>query len=183
MAIEKIQLSDALSKWPDENSVSKLVGLNNGEGGNITPGNILSNQQIPNSSFLVGDGGMSYAAIKSLGRKGGDGIDSVLLVSSYNSDKKNDFRGVVGRIFSLRGHAAAGLSAYMWDVICVTAWTSFKFYHSVANFKCGKCTYNGENYIAIQLGNDAYTDIFFTGFYSGNCSFLNVPESEITWIN
>lgn len=67
--IETIKITDALSKWPDENSVSKLVGLNNGEGGNITPGNILSNQQIPNSSFLVGDGGMSYAAIKSLGKR------------------------------------------------------------------------------------------------------------------
>lgn len=180
--IETIKITDALSKWPDENSVSKLVGLNNGEGVNITPGNILSNQQIPNSTFLVGDGGMSYAAIKSLGRKGGDGIASVLLVSSYNSGKNNDFRGVVGRIFALRGHASAGLAAYMWDVICVTAFNSFKFSHSDTNLKCGKCTYNGENYIAIQLGYSAYTDIFFTGFYSGNCTFLNVPESDITWI-
>lgn len=181
--IETIKIADALSKWPEENSVSKLVGLNNGEGGNITPDNILSNQQMPNSAFLVGDGGMSYAAIKSLGKKGGDGIASVLLVSSYNSGQKNDFRGMIGRIFALRGHASAGLATYMWDVVCVTAWTSFKFSHSDTNLKCGKCTYNGENYIAIQLGYSAYTDIFFTGFYSGNCAFLNVLESEITWIN
>ena len=86
--IEKILLNNALNEWPDSNSISKLVGLNNGVGGNITPGNILSNQQIAKDSFLVGDGGMSYAAIKSLGRKGGDGEKSVLLVSRYNSNWK-----------------------------------------------------------------------------------------------
>ena len=176
--MEKIKIADALSEWPDSSSVSKLVGL----GRNITPGNLFSNQLIPNDSFLVGDEGMSYAVIKSLGRKGGDGVASVLLVSSYNSNQRNDFRGVVGRIFALRGHAAAGLAVYIWDVVCVTAYNAFKFSHSDTNLKCGKCTYNGENYIAIQLGYSAYTDIFFTGFYSGNCVFLNVLESEITWI-
>lgn len=49
--IEKILLNNALNEWPDSNSISKLVGLNNGEGGNITPGNILSNQQIAKDSF------------------------------------------------------------------------------------------------------------------------------------
>lgn len=181
--IEKILLNNALNEWPDSNSISKLVGLNNGEGGNITPGNILSNQQIAKDSFLVGDGGMSYAAIKSLGRKGGDGEKSVLLVSRYNSNQRNDFCGILGRMFALRGHAAAGLAVYMCDVVCVTAYNAFKFSHSDASMKCGKCTYNGDNYIAIQLGNSAYFNIFFTGFYSGNCVFLNVLESEITWID
>jgi hypothetical protein len=85
--MEKIKIADALSEWPDSSSVSKLVGL----GRNITPGNLFSNQLIPNDSFLVGDGGMSYAVIKSLGRKGGDGVASVLLVSSYNSNQRNHF--------------------------------------------------------------------------------------------
>lgn len=90
---------------------------------------------------------------------------------------------MLGRMFALRGHAAAGLAVYMCDVVCVTAYNAFKFSHSDASMKCGKCTYNGDNYIAIQLGNSAYFNIFFTGFYSGNCVFLNVLESEITWID
>lgn len=179
--IEKIKIADALREWPDSSSVSKLVGLGNGSGRNITPGNLFSNQLIPNDSFLVGDGGMSYAAIKSLGRKGGDGEKSVLLVSRYNSNQRNDFCGMLGRMFALRGNAAAGLAVYMWDVVCVTAYNAFKFSHSDTSMRCGKCTYNGDNYIAVQLGSFAYFSIFFTGFYSGNCVFLNVLESEITW--
>ena len=179
--IEKIKIADALREWPDSSSVSKLVGLGNGSGRNITPGNLFSNQLIPNDSFLVGDGGMSYAAIKSLGRKGGDGEKSVLLVSRYNSNQRNDFCGMLGRMFALRGHAAAGLAVYMWDVVCVTAYNAFKFSHSDTSMRCGKCTYNGDNYIAVQLGSSAYFHIFFTRFYSGNCGFLNVLESEITW--
>lgn len=181
--IEKIKIADALREWPDSSSVSKLVGLSNGVGRNITPGSLFSNQLIPNDPFLVGDGGMSYAVIKNLGRKGGDGVASVLLVSRYNSNQRNDFCGMMGRIFALRGSLTNGLSAYMWDVFCVTAWTSFKFSHSDNNLKCGKCTYNGGNYIAVQLGYSAYFNIFFTGFYSGNCVFLNVLESEITWLD
>lgn len=193
--IEKILLNNALNEWPDSNSISKLVGLNNGEGGNITPGNILSNQQIAKDSFLVGYGGMSYAAIKSLGRKGGDGEKSVLLVSRYNSNQRNDFCGMLGRMFALRGHAAAGLAVYMCDVVCVTAYNVFKFSHSDASMRCGKCTSNLEiPPILISFSRDfiqviAYSLTFLNQKSHGSIDWLGVIpallletdiESELT---
>nr|DAF31127.1 MAG TPA: hypothetical protein [Caudoviricetes sp.] len=180
--IEKINITDALGEWPESNSVSKLVGIDNtGDGKNISPDKLFSEHPIRGKNFTT-DKGLVYASIKSLGTKKGDGKKSVLLVNTYDTDKRNNYRGIMGRLFGIRGSVNSGLAAYMWDVVCVKAYEHFKFSHSDTSLKCGKCAYNGENYIAVELGSAAYFDIFFTGFYSGNCIFLSVEESDITWL-
>lgn len=179
--IETVKLNEVMNAWPAAGSLEKIAGLNSaGIGNTLSPDELLSAKSIVGKHFSA-DGGMNYATIKYLGNKKGSGKDSTLLVCAYDNSLQS-MRGIMGRMYALRGSANSGLIAEMWDVLCIRAYNSFRLVSTDASLKPGRCFYNGKNYLAIQLGGEAYFDVFFTGFYSGNCDFIHVLESEVTWI-
>lgn len=179
--IEKVKLNEVMNAWPEADSLEKIVGMNAGSGSTLAQEKMLSAQNIAGSNFS-GDGGMKHASIKYLGRKKGDAIASVLLVSEYNDNKLENLRGIIGRLYTLRGNSAAILAANFTDVECLRAYNNFKLTSSNGGLKAGRCVYGGKNYLAIKLGSASYFDVFFTGIYSGNCNFVHVLESDVAWI-
>lgn len=179
--IETVKLNEVMNAWPAADSLEKIAGLDSaGIGNTLSPDELLSAKSIVGKHFSA-DGGMKYATFKHLGYKRGDGKDSTLLVCAYDNSLQS-MRGIMGRIYALRGNANSGLIAKMWDVLCIRAYSGFRLVSTDASLKSGRCLYGGKNYLAIQLGGEAYFDAYFTGVYSGNCVFIHVLESEVTWI-
>lgn len=180
--IEKVKLNETMNAWPASENLNKIVGLNDGGAGSTMSPNVLLTARPIIGSCFTAEGGMYYAAIKTIGRKMGDGKNSVLLISTYDDNSLQSLRGIMGRMYALRGNANSMLVATWWDITCLRAHNGFELSSSNASLKAGKCIYGGKNYLAIQLGSASFFDVFFTGFYSGNCVFIHVLESEVTWI-
>jgi len=126
---------------------------------------------------------LKYATIKNLGLVASDGNKNVLLVCKYNPEIMEDYHGVMGRFFGVRGGSIAMNISLLFDVVCTYAFNGGIFYCSNSDLKCGRCTYNGAHYIAVQLGSNPKHDVLFSGIYSKDCVFLQVLESNILWID
>ena len=83
----------------------------------------------------------------------------------------------------MRGGSSSYNISYIWDIVCTWGYDSGKFSHSRSDLKCGTCTYQGEKWIAVQLGSEAAFDIVFSGLYTDNCNFKIVNMNEVTWWN
>ena len=125
---------------------------------------------------------LKYASAKNLGAKSGNGNMGVLLVAEISDSELYSNTGINGRIYLSRGSKGYFLISNFIDVTCMVAYQNTSFHVSNDTLKCGKCTYNGKTYIALQLGSDSLCDVIFSGFFTTNCTFIHALDTEVSWL-
>lgn len=157
-------------KLTDQNVISTIINTGNLrlDGFNVSP------------PWVTGDKGLKYAILKDLGIVAGDGKNSVLLITEI-SDGFDNFSGIIGKIWKLRGNSGSYPVAEQFLVTCIKSYDRLVF-STNNNTKVGRCVYNNKKYLAVRMIALPFHCILFSGIYSGGCTFLNVVESEVTWV-
>lgn len=179
--IKTIQIKDAINSYPD-GVLSKISGVD--INGNAVAENIerYANDCKLSGVVTIGEGGgLFHSPFKSLGVKAGDGIGSVMLIAPF-SDSNQNMRGIIGRIYIIRGSAKSLLYATLFDIIAVKAYSSLKLHSSSNYYTVTTCIYDGIKYLALKLANDVKFEVYFSGIYSGNCVFKHVLNSEVQFL-
>ena len=109
-----------------------------------------------------------------------DSINCVLLVASYISGELNDFKGILGKLYGIRGNKSAYNVSFQFDVICTYAY-NYAVFDIATDNKIGTCRYNEATYIAVQLPKNATYTLLFSGIHSKDCVFKIVRETDIQW--
>ena len=120
-----------------------------------------------------------YSVVRSLG-KTKDVTPCVLLIAEVDNGKMEDSIGFVGEIYELRGGsgALAYIGSYPAKVLKVR---DSIVTNEELKKRVGTCVYAGKSYLALQFPSNMVIEVCFTGFYSGNCIFNMVEETEVVW--
>lgn len=144
----------------------------------VESANIKSSGININQTGVIATGGLKFATINRLG-VAPDNKEAVLLVTEVKEEVEN-FKGMHGKLWELRGSIGALLIATKYSVTCAKAYDRI-ICKAENESKVGTCAYKGTTYLAIKLRRDSARDLFFSGFYSGNCVFTIVLDSDVVW--
>lgn len=176
--IKTIQIKDAINSYPD-GVLKNISGVD--INGNVVTENVehyANERKLAGILAVGGNEGLLHNSFKYLGVKKGDGIGSVMLIAPF-SEEKQQMRGIIGRIYIMRGSSANRLNATLFDVIVVKAFLDPKLYSSSNSYTAVTCIYNGRKYLALNLNNDSLFEVYFSGIYSGDCVFQHVLASDV----
>ena len=147
----------------------------------IESGNLqIDSYAMPVLDRVIPNNKLKYATIKTMSNRTIDASYSVLLVCEVNDGIEN-YKGIIGTLWVLRGSKDMLLYAVFFSITCLKAYDSIKGLASNGN-KVGKCIWNGKEYIAVALRVTYSVSLLFSGFYTDDCVFKNVLESEVTWL-
>ncbi len=106
-----------------------------------------------------------------------------MLIAAYNNKTDSPLSGFNGEIYLIRGASSTVLTSVKITVNCMAARQDVKFYAEIngTQKKCGKCTYNGVNYIGVEIGQSSSSNIFISGIYSKDCIFKAVNINDVQW--
>lgn len=134
---------------------------------------------INNITPVTVNGSLKYAIMKNLGVTKPNMV-GVVLVSEISEGIEN-FKGIIGTLYRLRGSISFSLIAEQYTITCLKAYKNIKF-ESNNEIRVGKCTYNGKTYIGFTTQSEPSPRLFFSGYYTSDCIFTHVPESEVIWL-
>ena len=148
----------------------------------LTDSNVI--QQIINMTGLQKDGficnNISPVTVNGSLKYAKPNIIGVVLVSEISEGIEN-FKGIIGTLYRLRGSVSFSLIAEQYTITCLKAYKNTKF-ESNNEIRVGKCTYNGKTYIGFTTQSEPSPRLFFSGYYTSDCIFTHVPESEVIWL-
>lgn len=97
------------------------------------------------------------------------------------------WHGMMGRLFLFRGHEDAFNISQMRDIVITECLRGNVVYDLQPNIgssvgvELGTATYKEEDYLAIRFEGTSMFSIYFTGVYSGDCTFELVHSSDVTF--
>lgn len=97
------------------------------------------------------------------------------------------WHGMMGRLFLFRGHEDGFNISQMRDIVITECLHGNVVYDLQPNIgsstgvELGTATYKEEDYLAIRFEGTSVFSIYFTGVYSGDCTFELVYSSDVTF--